>query len=682
MLRATPKELSIPVTVDSQSPEAPPAAADILSLLRRHWPVLVGSIAAFAGLALLYILMATPLFTATATLFIDTNQAIALQENLTATDGVRESAQVDSHAEIARSRAVALQVVRRLNLTADPEFAGETTWVGNFIGWLFGTGPDHATVESATVTSLLANVAVRRIGTTYLFDISVQTQVPAKSAAIANTFADEYVEEQLKARQQAAERATAWMQTKIDELRERSIAADRAAQSYRSRNSLSDAARGAPTDQNAADALSQRRVELRELESSAQALAKAHESFLQRYTELINKMSYPIAEARVITPASVPLRKSHPRSVLTLLGSIVLGAGVGWGIAFYRHRTDRTVRSEDELRAVTGLDAIGVLPLIQRNTDQPVQVPPNSQEDMHRASHRLLAPCSDLLNFAAREPDSAFSEAIQNIKVTADLSGKDIRVIGCVSASRGEGRSTVAANLACILSEMGYRTLLMDWDLRNPYLTRSLVRMSVPGFDDLLGGRVTLGDVLWKDAQHGITFLPANLERRSLFATGHLTSGRAEEFIDYLRSGYQYIIVDLPPLAATMDARAVAHLIDGFVLVAECGRTDQDLLRRTIRNSGLHLEQFLGTILNKAEAPTTLVVPAWLRESEARMRNKLRSASHVLHDRWHRRESPLALRGPEASESAADGEADWNTPQDDERGGAGRTDDTRQRRDQ
>ena len=110
---------------------------------------------------------------------------------------------------------------------------------------------------------------------------------------------------------------------------------------------------------------SQAQLILRDLESSAQTYRALHDNFLQRYMESVQQQSFPITEARSISPASRPLRKSHPRSMLILamgaFGGLLLGAGVG----FLRDQLDRVFRTskqvEDELR----LDCLSIVPTVK-----------------------------------------------------------------------------------------------------------------------------------------------------------------------------------------------------------------------------------------------------------------------------------------------------------------------------
>src|SRR5205085_959231 len=99
-------------------------------------------------------------------------------------------------------------------------------------------------------------------------------------------------------------------------------------------------------------------------------------------------------------------------------------------------------------------------------------------------------------------PFSRFTETVRGIKVAADtttLPAPGTRVIGVVSAVPGEGKSTIAANLAQLMAHAGSPTLLIDGDLRNPSLTRRMTPQAEIGVDDIIEGRVKLADATWRD---------------------------------------------------------------------------------------------------------------------------------------------------------------------------------------
>jgi polysaccharide biosynthesis transport protein len=202
----------------------------------------------------------------------------------------------------------------------------------------------------------------------------------------------------------------------------------------------------------------------------------------------------------------------------------------------------------------------------------------------------------------AERPLSRFAEAIRSVKLAADLNiaSKAHRVIGFTSALPHEGKSTVAVALGQLVSQVGGKVIVVDCDLRNPSLSRTLVPNATLGIIDVLTGEHSLENTICRDGPGGMAFLPA-LSRSRIFHTSEvLASEPTRKLFEDLRESYHYVILDLPPLAPLIDVRATPHLVDGYFLVIEWGRTKIDVVQHALNTAPGVYEALLGTILNKA----------------------------------------------------------------------------------
>jgi polysaccharide biosynthesis transport protein len=179
------------------------------------------------------------------------------------------------------------------------------------------------------------------------------------------------------------------------------------------------------------------------------------------------------------------------------------------------------------------------------------------------------------------------------------LQKNDGKVIGIVSALPGEGKSTVAANLAQLLASNGSKTLLVDGDLRNPALTRTLGIAADRGVVDAVVAPQSWRSMLKFDRQTRLAILPG-LVRGQFSHTGEaLSSPGMRHLIQEARNAFEYIIVDLPPLGPVVDAKAFASLADGFLVVVEWGRTPRALVRTMFASEQTIAGKVLGVVLNK-----------------------------------------------------------------------------------
>ena len=178
---------------------------------------------------------------------------------------------------------------------------------------------------------------------------------------------------------------------------------------------------------------------------------------------------------------------------------------------------------------------------------------------------------------------------------------KASRVIGFASVLPGEGKSTTASNFAALLAASGRRTLLIDADMRNPGLSRALLRPPETGLVDVLAGTTAWHGALLQDKYTQTILLPSVL-RRNFTPTAELLAGaESATLIREAREHFDYIVVDLPPLGALLDARAFEPICDAFIIVAEWGRTPRELLRSALESHREIGSKAAGVILTKTD---------------------------------------------------------------------------------
>ncbi|MDX3927021.1 MAG: polysaccharide biosynthesis tyrosine autokinase [Shinella sp.] len=349
-------------------------------------------------------------------------------------------------------------------------------------------------------------------------------------------------------------------------------------------------------------------VHLRELEQKAAALKTLYESYLGRYELASQQGSFPIAKARVISEAGVPVSPSSPRKTMVLALSIVLGLMAGGGLAFLQEMRERFFRLESEVRSTLGLKSLGYLPRIgsrrKKPLDQLQALFRRKKPDYGDAESDL--PLERISRTVLDAPRSAFAETLRNAKLAGDimLQGRTDRVIGVVSAMPGEGKTTVAANFAVLLASTGKRTLLIDADLRNPGLSRMIKPAPEAGLVEAV-----LGEVPWKsgikfDQQTKLAILPV-APRGAANQIHHtdelLASPGMAALIEEARKNFDYVIVDLAPLGPVVDAKAFSPYADGFIFVVEWGKTPSRMVRDILDSETQINSKTLGVILNKTD---------------------------------------------------------------------------------
>ncbi|TPQ30226.1 exopolysaccharide biosynthesis protein [Bradyrhizobium guangdongense] len=343
----------------------------------------------------------------------------------------------------------------------------------------------------------------------------------------------------------------------------------------------------------------QAQIQLRELQSRADTYRALNDNFLQRYMESVQQQSFPITETRVITKASPPTSKSSPKTLLILAVASMGGLFLGLGVGLLRDVADRVYRTSAQIEADLGVDCLAVLPKIKPAVTGDLAGKVGDQPPVERCIVRKSALAWSIVD----SPFSRFAESIRSIKVAIDLQRvvKPTKIIAVTSSLPNEGKSTIASSLAQLIAYGGSKVLLVDCDLRNPSLTRQLAPAADRGILDVLNGSMRLEDAIWTDPSTNLIFLPAVATAPIPHSSEILSSDAVRKLFEDLRERFEYVIVDLSPLAPVVDVRATTHLIDSFVFVVEWGRTKIDVVEHALGSARGVYENLLGVVLNKAD---------------------------------------------------------------------------------
>jgi polysaccharide biosynthesis transport protein len=350
----------------------------------------------------------------------------------------------------------------------------------------------------------------------------------------------------------------------------------------------------------------QARVALFSLEASAQSYRRLYDNFLQQHTESVQQQTFPISDARLISPAGVGKTAPQPLKVwiVTAFAGMMLGVGLG----ALREIMDRGFRTRDQVRSVLGTECVALFPLLPDHRNrmfsrrQPLALPQPAQ----RGAPRGICSSARIIRTIVSSPSSPYADAIRSIKLTVDLNSQQpnyTKVIGLTSCLPSEGKSTLAAATAALIAQSGARVLLLDCDLRHPALSRALAPDASAGFVDVVAGKIDLADAVWDDPTTNMAFLPAGADPEVPNATEILSSEAAKSLFSTIQIKYDYVIVDLAPLVAGVDVRATSGLIDSYVLVIEWGATKVDAVQYALRNAPNVHENIVGVVLNKVNIP-------------------------------------------------------------------------------
>jgi len=327
---------------------------DVFRFLYRYRKVLAACTGAGLLASIIYLATATPIFTADTQVLIEADVPHTFREQATESIVALDTPQVESQLAIIRSERIAEKVVSRLRLLDKPPTQSRPSILHRLLESIFGARPQASDADrmSGEAAQIRNNLDASREGLSYAINITYKATDPQTAAKVANAIADAYVDDQLDTRAQAASQGSKWLEGRIDDLRKQMNAAAldvqqfKAKRDYRIVNQHEGGNQDEPSNPNATiiprgdarvpapTSQADERNTLEELESRALTYRKIFESYLQAYAESMQRQSYPVTNARVITRASPPTRKTYPRGSLSLLAGLCAGALAGLGIAF------------------------------------------------------------------------------------------------------------------------------------------------------------------------------------------------------------------------------------------------------------------------------------------------------------------------------------------------------------
>lgn len=345
------------------------------------------------------------------------------------------------------------------------------------------------------------------------------------------------------------------------------------------------------------------------LDAAAKSYRRLYDNFLQRHTESVQQQTFPISEARQISSASAV--KTGPKTALVGLVTIVAGAMIGGGIAAFREIMDRKFRTREQVQSVLATDCLALVPLVADNSKKrifskprrPLALEQRREERFDisgRVGARNICITPKIMQMIIDAPACEYAEAIRSIKLTIDMNNQaNAKIIGLTSSLPSEGKSTLAVAMATLIAQSGARVILVDCDVRHSSISRLLAPDANTGLLDVVAGTVDLADAVWTDEATQLEFLPVGESVAN--ATEFLASKAAKSLFDTLQIKYDYVIVDLAPLVASMDVRATSRFIDSYLLVVEWGSTKIDAVQYALRNAPSVHANMVGVVLNKVD---------------------------------------------------------------------------------
>jgi succinoglycan biosynthesis transport protein ExoP len=329
-----------------------------------------------------------------------------------------------------------------------------------------------------------------------------------------------------------------------------------------------------------------------ELKKDAQTNADLYNSLYARIKEAGIIAASKSINIRIIDKARVLSSPTKPRPLLNFALGLFVALTGGVLLAFVRQAADTRIHTLEDMRGLIGSSAMSVVPIAEGNG----RFSNRSLTSVFGGAQKAL---EGPVNFLVSEPDSEQSEAFRAIHTSVMLSqpGQPPHLLLVASSVPGEGKTTVAINLAVALAQQG-KTCILDADLRRPSIGRALHITQEAGLGDYLTDSIPLDGIL--TPAPGITSLTVLAAGKTTSDPGRLISSENMRILLHqLRELYDFVVIDSPPILPYADGRALAPFVDGIVFVGRAGFITRAAMARSMELlQEIHSAPILEVVLN------------------------------------------------------------------------------------
>jgi len=278
---------------------------------------------------------------------------------------------------------------------------------------------------------------------------------------------------------------------------------------------------------------------------------------LQKHEEARIARASTISNISIVDPAIAPDKPVKPKKAKNLLLGLLVGCMLGVGLAFFQEYLDDTIKDVDGAKRELKWPLLAMIPCIDTGEAK------EGEEKMSQRKTSLVAHI---------DPKSITAEAFRALRTGLHFSAvsKKKQVMLITSTFPGEGKSTISANLSCILAQTGAKVVVIDCDLRRSTLHEKFALTKEPGLTNLLAGDNSLDQVIKHTPIPNLDFISAGVTPPN--PAELLGSREMADLVALLRTKYETVLIDAPPVLAVTDAPLLTALADLVMVVMEAGR--------------------------------------------------------------------------------------------------------------
>ena len=321
----------------------------------------------------------------------------------------------------------------------------------------------------------------------------------------------------------------------------------------------------------------QRLIQYNILKREADVNRELYNSLLQRWKEVGVTSGLKTGNVTIVEPADPPKVPKLPRKKRNVFMGGFVGLFLGIALVFFLDYMDTSVKTSEEVESIAQLATLAHVP--HHDTRQPGQPDTDAELAMHE------------------KPASALAESIRYLRTSImySLAGRSPKTILVTSAFPGEGKTTVAINLAIAYAQRGHKVLLVDADLKRPGLHKFFPVDCSKGLTEVLTGKSN-GAAVAESHISNLFLLPSGSKAPN--PVDLLDSDVMRDLLVSLSETYDQIVIDSCPLAGMADTAVLVPYVDGVVLVVQPGKTPRHALRNAKEQVVGMQGRILGVVLN------------------------------------------------------------------------------------
>ena len=410
-----------------------------------------------------------------------------------------------------------------------------------------------------------------------------------------------------------------------------------------------------------------KRLEFNVLQRETDAAKDISQQVSQRLEDAVVNAQNDQKTVVVIDPAVPPVQPISPNPMVNMTSGVLLGLIVGFALIMWADLNDNSIRSLADLKKAIPLPVLGVIPsfekenrlaftMTKKEAAPALPATPKDQAQLQSPSGEQSIPSMPVLGQTATldasklprsaaampfdktailsaparmndketsitqkhtvvlvaKPMSRESEAFRSVRTTLKYGWSEAppQLLMVTSGQKGDGKTTLAANLAAALAQTSNRTLLIDADLRLPSVHKMFgMPRTTPGLSDYLIGNEDVSHVIIESGVAGLSLLCAGSPTNSpaeLLGTRSMV-----ELLEMLATEFDQIIIDTPPVTHVADALLLARLVDGVALVVRSGKTPLPVAEFALSRLRQVKANILGTVLNDVKRVNTYREPEY-----------------------------------------------------------------------